>query len=350
MVLVENVLEGEYGGRPCPGRLEFDLSGYDASMVNALRRPILCDVSGVAIRFDPEESERQDAVFTRNTGGLHREALGHRISLVPVHLPAGDLRDFDPSEWAVEMDVENTTPGRMDVTSASLRALKNGKEVDGVFPPDPLSGDHVLITVLAPPSKGVVQGIRFRATLTKSTGSEHMRYRPVSVCGFVPMDTQPDAEAQAGTPPAPARFRFFLESVGPIDARGVVAAGMEALSARMASLTQCFRSAGAGTPGMGTGMVRFQSANEDGSVSIEVDREGHTALPILQHKMLETSCDYFGYHKPHTLIDTSVVRLRLVDEEADPFKAIASACEEIALGIEADRKDFATALAQKGRT
>jgi DNA-directed RNA polymerase subunit L len=339
-VTVENVLEGSYAGRPCPGRLEFDLKGYDASMANALRRSILCDVPGVAMRFDPEDSDRQDAAFERNTGGLHREALGHRVSLVPVHLSPGDLRDFDPSEWAVEMDVENTTPGRLDVTSAALRATKNGREVEGVFPPDPISGDHVLITVLAPPSKGVVQGIRFRGTLTKSTGSEHLRYRPVSVCGFVPLEGE-------GAADPPSRFRFFLESIGPMDPPAVIEAGLEALSARMATLAESFRSAGSGGAPSG-GRVRYLSASDDGSVSIEVDGEGHTALPLIQHKMLEKSCDYFGYNKPHTLIDTSVVRLRLVDEEADPFRAIASVCEGIALGIEADRKVFAKALAGKG--
>jgi DNA-directed RNA polymerase subunit L len=346
MVAVENVLAGEHGGRPCPGRLEFDVSGYDASMVNALRRSILCDVPGVALRFDPEDSERQDAVFTRNTGGLHREALGHRVSLVPVHLPAADLADFDPSAWSVEMDVENTTAGRLDVTSASLRALKNGEEVAGVFPPDPLSGDHVLITVLAPPSKGVVQGIRFRGTLTKSTGADHLRYRPVSVCGFVPLLPPGGGEgdgAEGGPPAPPSSFRFFLESVGPMAPSRVVEAGLEALSARMASLAQSFRSASA-TAGSAPGRARYLSAAEDGSVTVEVDGEGHTALALLQHKMLESACDYFGYNKPHTLIDTSTVRLRLVDDEADPFKALASACEEIALGVEADRKVFATAL------
>lgn len=178
-----------------PNRIEFTVRGLHASVVNALRRACLAEVPNAAIdSWDPERAEDSTVVFRENTCSLHNEFLAARLALVPIHFSEAELVEFAnyPRRYAFLIDVENASPEPMDVTSKDIRVLDEGRNDfpaavrDAVFPPDPLTKDHVLIARLAgrehkdaPKQKLAVE---FRASM--GTAKAHAKYSTVSTCTF----------------------------------------------------------------------------------------------------------------------------------------------------------------------
>ena len=71
------------------GTLGFELSGsheygLDKSVVNAIRRTLLTDITTVA--FEVDEGEKTDITMVKNDTVLHNEMLSHRIGLLPLYL------------------------------------------------------------------------------------------------------------------------------------------------------------------------------------------------------------------------------------------------------------------------
>ena len=178
-----------------PNRIEFTVRGLHASVVNALRRACLAEVPNAAIdSWDPERADDSTVVFRENTSSLHNEFLASRLALVPIHFSEAELVEFAnyPRRYAFLIDVENASPEAMDVTSEHIRVLDEGRNDfpkavrDALFPPDPLTKDHVLIARLAgrehkdaPKQKLAVE---FRASM--GTAKAHAKYSTVSTCTF----------------------------------------------------------------------------------------------------------------------------------------------------------------------
>ena len=62
----------------------FDITGYDVSFTNAIRRILLAEVPSMAI---------EKVELYNNTTVMHDEFLGHRLGLIPIKVDA-KLFDF----------------------------------------------------------------------------------------------------------------------------------------------------------------------------------------------------------------------------------------------------------------
>lgn len=172
-------------------QLAFDFSGVDVSVANAIRRVVISEVPTVAFAFDPN-AKQNDIVITKNTGALHNEFLGHRISLLPLHFTVEELENFDPSHYTFTLKAKNETDAILNVTSADIEIFdQNGKKYDDrfhkrIFPSNMITNDHVLITQLKPNlfDKNKGDEIELKAIASRNIGKVHSRWCPVSVCTY----------------------------------------------------------------------------------------------------------------------------------------------------------------------
>ena len=144
-----------------------------------------------------------------------------------------------------------------EASARGARAATRGARAPSAsafFKPDAITGRHPIVTVLMPPTNGLVQRLSFEARASVDSGSTHCRYCPVSVCALQPVVDEERAAAArneaadkvrfeflerpriARLDPAtgrPAAHRFSLETSCGLSAREVVMAGFEALAARL---------------------------------------------------------------------------------------------------------------------
>jgi DNA-directed RNA polymerase subunit L len=178
-----------------PSTATFDMIGVDLCVVNALRRAIMADVLTAAVAFNPTspgENAKSGITFHRNTSVLHNEFLGHRVSLVPIGLDENQLHGFDPANYTFVLKTKNVGDEIVNVTTADFKvldvtgaALKQADR-DAIFPPSPVTGDHVLLARLKPSplNDGNGEELHLECRARLGSGREHSRWSPVSTCFF----------------------------------------------------------------------------------------------------------------------------------------------------------------------
>ena len=340
------------GGIRVPGRLDFVFSHADVAVVNGVRRSILMDVPTVGFKFDSNSPDNQDIKIVQNSGNLHNEIIGDRVSLLPLALDKFQLSSFKPSSWRFELDVSNKGSKPVDVTSKDITvvpvdATEEALNPANLFRPDPVTGDHPIVTVLMPPKHGVTQRLVLEATASFGTGKDHARFSPVSVCAFTPLIDEPAAKKERakrddkstfdaldarrmvlkGGDGKPAGYNFFLESQCGMSPEEIVEAGIEALSARLRAVAD-------GMDGSGVTDVPPQADSPADIKSVKLMGETETVGALVQMELLQSGdTDYAGYFTPHHLETSIVVRLRVKDGKT-PRGMIRSACESAASKIE----------------
>ena len=152
-------------------KLTFGIKDVDVGIVNALRRVIMSYLPTYAVGFDPYNREQNDIVFHKNSTTLHNEILGHRISMIPLH-----LRPDDPAKYRFEIKLVNTTHETIVISTNDIKCsveiapdtyteLPDSSTLT-IFPLDKITGDPIIITKLKP-----------REEL-------HVVFKPRKGCGF----------------------------------------------------------------------------------------------------------------------------------------------------------------------
>jgi DNA-directed RNA polymerase subunit L len=316
-----------------PGRLEFTISGQDASLVSGLRRAIMTDVLTAAFRFDAVDHSKQDVRVTANTGSLHNEFIGERIGLLPLHLSKSELVDFKPASWRFELSAENKGAKPLDVTTADIEAvpLDEASHAPAFFKPDILTGKHPLITVLMPGQK-----LSLEATASFGNGHEHARFNPVAACAMHPVQDEDAVAKERAARDDKATFdaldakrivrkdvfRFSLESQCGMTPREIVEAGYEALAGRLRSLAKATE----GTERVSE--VPEQTGSSDDIRGLKLSGEDHTSGALIQARLLHVT-DFAGYYVPHLLDRSIVVRMR-VPSGSTARGMLQEACESAA--------------------
>lgn len=201
-----------------PSVMVVDIRGIDIALVNALRRVIPSEVETVAVPFDPMDPmtnvpnagllpatdkafNNAGIWFYKNVSAQHNELLGSRIGLIPINIPENELRGYSPSKYRFRLRVkadgldglEDKKTGIREVTTKDIEVLdETGAKVpntlrDSIFPPSPVTGDHIVLVRLRPGKLGGDEGeeihVEFRARLGIS--KEHARWSAVSSCFHV---------------------------------------------------------------------------------------------------------------------------------------------------------------------
>jgi DNA-directed RNA polymerase subunit L len=330
---------------PVKGRIEFRVSGADIAYVNGLRRSLMADVVTAAVAFDPADPDGQDLTVTENTGVLHNEFVGHRVSLVPLNLTREELSGLRDGEVTLSLDVSNREGDKpLSVTSRDISVEGGGLDRDRVFPPDPVTGRWPLLTVLMPRGSGGgrAQRLAFRAKVSLGTGSDHARHCPVAACSVFPVR---DGEAAAAARERAADKATFdaveaphiwkggeqpeahavcLESVCGIPPAELVEMGFEAMATRMRRLAEKL-----GDPASPDAPDEPPMRLSPDVSGVKLAGETETAGALIQAELLGEGgpCDFCGYFTPHPLQRCIVVRLRAKDPGGrPPRELVRDAC------------------------
>ena len=146
--------------------VEFEAANIQISMANAIRRLMISDVKTVGFRTEPYKA-CQITVHANDTP-LHNQFVLHRLSMIPIHV--ANIETFDVDDYLFIINLSNNTNSIMNITSEhfQIKRISTNKfltrnEVKSFFPPNPITGDYILIDKLRPkyfvPSKTVTQEV-----------------------------------------------------------------------------------------------------------------------------------------------------------------------------------------------
>jgi DNA-directed RNA polymerase subunit L len=343
--------------------ITFEIENVDVAIVNALRRVILAEIPNVAFAIDLHGGE-SDVYIHKNVSSLHNEYLMHRLSLVPLCFDGDEIENFDSNNYKFVLKAKNAGQEMMDVTTRDIQIYdQNGKRLDAlaqkVFPANPITKDHILITQLKPnyidPSKGDEIDIEARAIL--GTAKRNACWTPVSICTFYNNTDEEKANqsfveyhaknkslsrSEAKTRfdtmerqrcfktnqfGEPSSFTFTVETECKMQPTYIVRKAFEVLIAKMTGL-------------IGKVADCKETVLPNGVVSLEIPGEDHTIGNLLQaltYNMYirdSNRIDFIGYYVPHPLEDILLVRVKTKDGPPSVKPTVQQACGDITTAIQ----------------
>lgn len=136
-------------------RSHFVIQNVDVCVVNSLRRVLLSNIPVLVFRGFP--NNRNNIHISKNTSKFNNEYLKHRLSCLPiVNSNPSSFKSF-VENYVMVLKKSNDTSEKLHVTTEDIKiknkntdAYLSSEEVQKYFPPDPLTGDYILIATLYP--------------------------------------------------------------------------------------------------------------------------------------------------------------------------------------------------------
>jgi DNA-directed RNA polymerase subunit L/DNA-directed RNA polymerase alpha subunit len=361
----------------------FDLKGVNVTVANALRRAILTHTPSVGFRTEPYDKSQVEIL--KNTTPLVNEMLAHRIGMIPICV--SDWASFDPDAYQFELNMKNDDKSKLlDVRAGDIQVyfvnprnpMEAPVQLDSkqFFPPDPITGETILITRLRPQTNAAypVEQLHFRAKASVSTGKENIRWCPVSQSSYeYTRDTDPEHieatfqtwieanKKKMSTPEQeaalrrefetmeiqrcylkdefgnPNSFTFHIESIGVQPIPNIVLAGLEGLERLVKSYVDMDK--------IIPSNIRIQKSDTRfPALDIIFENEGHSLGNLLETFLVENHTEegksepyitYAGYKVPHPLRQEMFVRIGVPETDRQELiarQAIAATVKHI-LGI-----------------
>lgn len=133
--------------------VEFELANIHFSTSNAIRRLMISHVKSVGFRTEPYEE--CDIKTIHNDTRLHDQMMCHRLAMIPINVPTPDK--FDVNDYLFIINITNNTNAIIPITTedfqikqVSSNKMLSRDEVKKFFPPDPITGDYILLSKLPP--------------------------------------------------------------------------------------------------------------------------------------------------------------------------------------------------------
>jgi DNA-directed RNA polymerase subunit L/DNA-directed RNA polymerase alpha subunit len=378
----------------------------NVTIANTIRRAIISSTPAVAFRTEP--AEKSEMTITVNTTPLVNEIISHRIGMVPI---LADPATFDPTHYEFVLNKENTTKDMMDVYAGDFQVfMKNPKNpleapvqipTAQFFPPDPITGETVLITRLRPQwnRSAPNEQIQLKAKAAVSTGQENIRWSPVSQCSYeytrdtneehledvftnwllntkkiakvtdISEEKLAELKREFNTMEVqrcyltdergdPTDFTFYIESVGTQTIPQIVASAL--LNAE--ALVRKYEDMDATLP---KNVVVQQGDARFPCVDIVFTDESHTLGNLLETYLVENHVDgtsqpritYAGYKVPHPLRPEMFVRIGVETDGGDADQeqrvarlAIATVCRQLRDGFRTAQATWANLFAKPSTT
>ena len=182
--IVSNIAQSE-------DALRFELSNVDVSVVNSLRRVILTNIDQLVFRGFPHAEN--ELMIEKNNTKFNNEFLKHRIQNVPIF--ESDASKFENlvKNYCVKVNVSNDTNTRREVTTRDFKIVAKDKEVSvgdaetrKLFPPDRITQDYILLSVLLPKVSETDEPETLSMTLNFSIGNakQDSCWNVVSKCAY----------------------------------------------------------------------------------------------------------------------------------------------------------------------
>ena len=181
--------------------MNFEVNNVDISLLNSLRRTVLSDLPNVGFFFDANIHDDYTTTIISNDTPLHNEFIMHRMSLIPICVTEEELANWHEYDYTFKINVTNNTGLLKNVTSGDIQVFdKNNKQlsnktVSRLFPRDPVSGDHILITKV---NKTKNASFEVTAKAVVKTAKNNASFGMVSRCSieFVVDEAKASAELQ----------------------------------------------------------------------------------------------------------------------------------------------------------
>ena len=379
----------------------FRFTNSNVTMANTLRRAILTMTPSVGFRTEPYENS--DVQISVNTTPLVNEMIAHRVGMIPICIT--DLETFNPALYEFHLDVKNDGKEVLDVRASDFKVFMKNPEnpldmptqlkTEDYFPPDPITGDTVLITRLRPQWNPTApkEQLTLKAKASISTGAENIRYSPVSQASYEytrdptpehidlvfknwlsankkiddPAAAQPDVldtyrrefntmeiqrcylKDERGNP---YDFTFFIESIGVQPIPMIVTNALNAAT----NLVTKYIDVDTVLPET---MRLVQSDTRYPAIDIYFQNESHTLGNLLETYIVDNHIDgeaqppvsYVAYKVPHPLKKEMFVRIGLAQEEdVETQKNIAlNVIAAVTRALKAQLKDLSVAWSSQNK-
>jgi len=360
----------------------FRVAPIHVTVANTIRRQILSAVPTVGFKTEPPE--KSDVFISTNTTPLVNEMLIHRIGMIPISV--ADPSTFNPEDYEFRLNIENLGKSLVNVTASDFTVVKTATpdhpettmDTKQFFPPDPITGETPLITVLRPRYNmdSPAEKLLIRAKASIGTGRDNMRYSSVAQCSYeYTLDTDksrqnmrfttwlatskkvadvaaiaPERQAELrrefdcleiqrcyleNEKGEPYDFRFHLESVGIFSVPTIIERGLAACE----DLVTPYTTLETDMPDnitVGTPANRMAQDDKGAVFEFTFCKEEHTLGNLLQTFLVERHIEgteqprmkYAGYRIPHPLKQEMVLTICPVEGDVmNARRAIANVCK-----------------------
>ena len=327
------------------GRLMFTLSGVNVSIANALRRIIISEIPCVVFRTTPHEENRLNIEI--NTSRMNNELIKQRMSCVPIHItdvstPIENYEIFVNKKNDGDI-IEYVTTKDITIKDTQTDKMLTELAVRKIFPPDPITGDYIIIVRLRPRLSEDIHGehIKFVAKLDIGTAKENGSFNVVSTCSYGntedpirvkeklgEMITEMKAAGldadtiefkkkdwlllNAQMQSVPDSFDFIIETIGQFTNMDIVLKGASVMLDKILKFKSVIQS--------DEGLISQSETTLENGFDIKLISEDYTLGKALEFVLYSSHYDKFsansdktltfcGFRKPHPHIDESVIRL-----------------------------------------
>jgi DNA-directed RNA polymerase subunit L/DNA-directed RNA polymerase alpha subunit len=171
--------------------LRFTLAEINVSFANAIRRIILDEIPTIVL--GTEIYKDNSCSITVNTGRLHNELVKQRLSSIPVHISSEKEMESFPSQYILEVNLQNNTETMMIVTTEDfkIKEKESGKymakeEVRQIFPPNAITNSFIDFIRLRPRIGDSIPGEQIKLTCEFTIGKARQNgmFNVVSKCAY----------------------------------------------------------------------------------------------------------------------------------------------------------------------
>lgn len=310
------------------GKHSFEIHDVDVAIINGIRRTILTDIPIPGIVGEEESTVE----IIKNNGPLHNEILSHRIGLLPVCLTEDEIEEYQDNDIELELNILNEASTMLNVSTGDIKGKRKGKELTkkelaDIFPSNPVSKSHILITRLR-----TNEQLYFKAKVVKKTARYNAAFSPVSLSSFFYMQDPEVAKKKDSILDKERSYytnkygeanavQFEIESVNHhIGPKYLVSKSLEIIVGKLNNLINNLMSEGVG----GIAVHKFQELentyefciqNEDDTIGNIIQSIVHNRYVREEKAALDgVHCSYIGYICPHPLKSELIIRITLDDQ------------------------------------
>ena len=325
-----------YNYEPKSQKNSFDIENMDLSIVNGIRRVILTEIPVVGFYGEDEPTIE----IYKNTGPLHNEFMKHRIGLIPIHVSENITNNYVDNDYSFELNVINDGSNTINITTANFTGTYKDKQLTSkelieLFPPNPITKQHILITRLR-----AGEHLHLTAKAIKKTAKTNASFSPVSLANFYFIENPTEAAKMPNILDKqrsyykneygdPTLIKFEIESVNKLSYVYLFSKAIEIIINKLNNIINDIDNINIESVPNNPFSVNFHIENED-------DTLGNLIQSIIHNKYIRNtkkpnSCSYVGYICPHPLKQLMIIRITLEEQtNPDVFKNfLIDNCSEI---------------------
>jgi len=304
----------------------FDIDNLDLSIINSIRRIILTEIPTVG--FYGEDEPTIDIIT--NTGPLHNEFMKHRIGLIPINVSETITDNYIDNDYKFKLHIINNGSTTLNITTANFTGTYKDreltpKELNDLFPANPITKQHILITRLRP-----TEELHFIATAIKKTAKTNASFSPVSLANFYFIEDPTESDKKDNILDKhrsyyknkygdPTLIKFEIESVNKLSHIYLFSKAIEILINKLTLLIN----------NIDNNQILLEPVpNNPFSINFHIENEddtlGNVIQSILHNKFIRENnkhkgiiCSYIGYICPHPLKQLMILRITLEEQTND---------------------------------